>query len=334
MQRLNCLTVDAHLGVSVIDESVRGRDIALNRHGTSEGADGHTHERDLPVRIRPNYLRKFQNAGFCEVSGRRYSTDNWLPAAVIRAVESPSVENACSSPYLRVSTKAQAERGGEAEGFSIPAQREACLRKAEAIGVQVVAEFVDAGESARSAKRPELQNMLEAVAEHKISFVIVHKIDRLARNRADDIEINLKLKSAGSQLVSCSENIDETPSGQLVHGIMSSLAEFYSLNLAAEAKKGMLQKAKNGGSPGRAPFGYKNVIFRDDREREIRTVETDPERGTWVQWLYERYATGEWTTQMLAEELRALGVTRAATAKMDAKPIAVSQVASILMNRY
>jgi site-specific DNA recombinase len=56
--------------------------------------------------------------------------------------------------YLRVSTKDQAERGGELEGFSIPAQREACLRKAEAMGLQVVAEFIDAGESARSANVP------------------------------------------------------------------------------------------------------------------------------------------------------------------------------------
>ncbi|WP_260289265.1 recombinase family protein [Propionibacterium freudenreichii] len=32
--------------------------------------------------------------------------------------------------YLRVSTKEQAERGGRDEGFSIPAQREATMRKA------------------------------------------------------------------------------------------------------------------------------------------------------------------------------------------------------------
>jgi DNA invertase Pin-like site-specific DNA recombinase len=51
--------------------------------------------------------------------------------------------------YLRVSTKDQAERGGEAEGFSIPAQRDACYRKAEQLGATVAAEFVDAGESAR-----------------------------------------------------------------------------------------------------------------------------------------------------------------------------------------
>lgn len=46
--------------------------------------------------------------------------------------------------YLRVSTKEQAERGG-AEGFSIPAQREACQRKAQALGAVVTEEFVDRG---------------------------------------------------------------------------------------------------------------------------------------------------------------------------------------------
>ena len=82
--------------------------------------------------------------------------------------------------YLRVSTKEQAERGGEAEGFSIPAQRQACYRKAEALGATVVEEFVDRGESARSANRPQLQRMLRFVAEQRVSFAIVHKIDRLA----------------------------------------------------------------------------------------------------------------------------------------------------------
>ena len=56
--------------------------------------------------------------------------------------------------YLRVSTKEQAEKGGMDEGYSIPAQRDANLRKAEIIGARVVAEFVDAGESARTADRP------------------------------------------------------------------------------------------------------------------------------------------------------------------------------------
>ncbi|MFJ7738940.1 recombinase family protein, partial [Lysinibacillus sp. NPDC097287] len=133
--------------------------------------------------------------------------------------------------YLRVSTKDQAQRGGELEGFSIPAQREACRRKAESMGATVISEFVDAGESARSTDRPELQRMLLMLSSEAVDFVIVHKVDRLARNRVDDVEINVAIQKTGARLVSVTENIDETPSGMLMHGIMSSIAEFYSRNL-------------------------------------------------------------------------------------------------------
>ena len=95
--------------------------------------------------------------------------------------------------YLRVSTKEQAERGGETEGFSIPAQREACRRKAEALDAVVVDEFVDRGESAKTADRPELQRMLDVwQPSEDVEYVIVHKVDRLARNRADDVQIDLR----------------------------------------------------------------------------------------------------------------------------------------------
>jgi len=112
--------------------------------------------------------------------------------------------------YLRVSTADQATHGGREEGFSIPAQREANTRKATSLGAVIVEEFVDAGESGTSAKRPELQRMLAYVREHHVDFCIVHKLDRLARSRADDVAIHFALKQAGVTLVSTSENIDET----------------------------------------------------------------------------------------------------------------------------
>ena len=123
--------------------------------------------------------------------------------------------------YLRVSTRDQAYRGGESEGFSIPAQREANKRKAASLGAIVVKEFVDRGASAKTTNRPELQGMLDYVAENPVDYVIVHKVDRLARNRADDVEINQALDKAGVRLVSTTESIDQTPSGMLLHGIMS-----------------------------------------------------------------------------------------------------------------
>ena len=117
--------------------------------------------------------------------------------------------------------------------------------------------------------------MLEFITHNTVKYVIVHKVDRLARNRADDVVINLALKQAGAELVSVSENIDQTPSGLLLHGIMSSIAEFYSRNLADEVIKGSTQKAKNGGTPTRAPLGYRNV-----RRHGQRSMRSAPSRLT------------------------------------------------------
>src|SRR5579862_8994379 len=250
------------------------------------------------------------------------------------ATEATTSEQPRAVIYLRVSTKDQATRGGEAEGFSIPAQRDACLRKAASLGAILVEEFVDRGESARSARRPELQRMLAFVGEQPVEFVIVHKIDRLARSRVDDVEINLALQRAGAKLISCTENIDETPSGVLLHGIMSSIAEFYSRNLASEVNKGLIQKAKNGGTPFRPPLGYRPVrIFTEDG-REVRSVEIDPERAPLVRQAFEMYATGEWTMRTLIDELTPKGLVSRATPKRPSKEITVSSFHELLRNPY
>ncbi len=67
--------------------------------------------------------------------------------------------------YLRVSTKEQAQKGGEAEGYSIPAQRAACHQKAQTLEAYVAQEFVDPGASGRSGNRPGLQALLAYVKE-------------------------------------------------------------------------------------------------------------------------------------------------------------------------
>lgn len=239
--------------------------------------------------------------------------------------------------YLRVSTRGQAERGGGAdEGFSIPAQREANKKKALSMGAIIGKEFVDRGASAKSADRPELQKMLEYVKENadRVDYVIVHKVDRLARNRGDDIDIMRVLREYGVQLVSASESIDDTPAGMLLHGIMSSIAEFYSQNLATEVKKGMSEKAKNGGTISRAPLGYLNIRQVDDKGREERTVALDEERAPLIKVAFEEYATGNWTVEDLAEHLAACGLTSRATPRVPSSPITRTVLYNILVNPY
>ena len=236
--------------------------------------------------------------------------------------------------YLRVSTRDQAYRGGEAEGFSIPAQREANRHKAASLGAIIIKEFVDRGASAKTTNRPELQNMLDYVAENQVDFVIVHKVDRLARSREDDVEINRALGRAGVRLVSTTESIDETPSGMLLHGIMSSIAEFYSRNLANEVLKGMTQKARGGGTVSKAPLGYRNTRTTDNEGREVRTVTLDDERAPLLRQAFELYATGDWTLSSLAEHLTDLGLTTLATPRIASKPMDKHRLNKILANPY
>ena len=237
--------------------------------------------------------------------------------------------------YIRVSTREQAQRGGSEEGFSLPAQREANKRKAQSMGALVVKEFADRGESARSANRPELQKMLAYLKEDGgIDYVIVHKLDRLARNRADDVEINRAFEEAGVRLVSTSENIDQTPGGMLLHGIMSSIAEFYSRNLANEVIKGMGEKARNGGTLGKAPLGYVNVRARDEHGREVRTIALDEERAPLIRLAFTEYATGNWTVRQLADHLNTLGLSIPPTPRRPAKPITATRLHEILRHPY
>jgi site-specific DNA recombinase len=236
--------------------------------------------------------------------------------------------------YLRVSTKKQLGKDDDPDGYSLPAQRESCERKAEALDAEVVEVFIDRGESAKTADREEFQRMLRFVKEQgDIDYVILDKVDRFARNRRDDANTLFELHSVGTQLVSVKENIDETPAGQLLHAIMAGIAEFYSRNLASESTKGMTQKAKVGGTPGRAHVGYLNTRRRIDG-REIRVVTIDPDRASLVQWAFEAYATGEWTVRGLTEALDAKGLKALPHGRKLPGPLSASSVARMLCNRY
>lgn len=236
--------------------------------------------------------------------------------------------------YVRVSSIGQVQRAESAEGFSIEAQRLACQRRIVELEAEFAGEYVDSAESAKTAGRPQLQALLTRLrAQRDLDYVIVHKLDRLARNRADDVEIVAAIRAAGAQLISVSENIDETPTGSLLHGIMASVAEFYSNNLAAEAKKGLHQKARSGGPPGLAPIGYLNIRTVIDG-REVRTIEIDDERAPHVRWAFAAYASGGYTLDTLRDALAARGLITRRTATRAGKPLHRSRIAKMLANPY
>jgi DNA invertase Pin-like site-specific DNA recombinase len=223
--------------------------------------------------------------------------------------------------YARVSTDKQAD-------LSIPAQLEAMRAYAHQHHWLVAEEFVEPGASAKTTERPALQRLLARVRNTKLrtDIVLVHKIDRLARNVYDHATIKALLKQRSIQLASVVENVDDSVPGQLVENIMASIAQFYSANLSEEVKKGMRQKVTRGGWPHLPPCGYVSAKNPDGRGAHI---EVHPRKGPLVTRAFECYATGNYGLRMLALRLAAEGLV-----SKSGLPLPVSQLHRLLTNPF
>ena len=242
---------------------------------------------------------------------------------------------ATAAIYARVSSTGQLGRDGDedGDGYSIPAQVKACEREGEARGATVIKAYVERAESARSDDRPVLQQMMRELPALGVRYLIVHKVDRLARNRLDDATLYERLLGMNITLVSASENIDETPAGRLMHGMLATFAEYYSNNLATEIKKGLRQKHESGGTPFKPPAGYlsKRTLVAG---QDIRTVIVDEERAPFIHEAFDLYATGNWTTRALAAHLESRGLRSRPTPRVPSRPLGVTAIQKVLRNPY
>jgi site-specific DNA recombinase len=162
--------------------------------------------------------------------------------------------------YARVSSERQAEKD-----LSIPAQLKALKRYALERNWEVVAEYVDEAESARTANRPKSKEMV-ATARRKpkpFATILVWKLSRFARNREDSIVYKSLLRKHGVQVISINEPVDDSAAGKLLEGMIEVIDEFYSTNLSQDTIRGMKENVErgfyNGGYP---PFGYVKAKVR------------------------------------------------------------------------
>jgi site-specific DNA recombinase len=112
-----------------------------------------------------------------------------------------------------------------------------------------------------------------------------------------------------------------------VEGILASIAEFYSANLGQEIRKGMDQKAAQGGWPGRAPFGYRN-FRRDSPGRRGESVLKPDEQAPLVVWAFEHYATDSLSLEALTKALSEKGLRNGASGGTPVEAAAPSDATS------
>ncbi|MFQ6029709.1 MAG: recombinase family protein, partial [Dehalococcoidia bacterium] len=168
--------------------------------------------------------------------------------------------------YIRVSDSSQVE------GHSLDAQErlfhELCKSREWIPGRT----YREEGRSAKSdsvAKRPVFRQLLEDASRGLFDVVVVHTLDRWARNLKVLLESVATLNHHGIGLVSITENLDwSTAESRLVARTLGSFGEFFSDMLSTHVKKGIEERAREGLHLGGIPFGYESCRKKVHGERQ------------------------------------------------------------------
>lgn len=214
--------------------------------------------------------------------------------------------------YIRVSTARQGEHG-----VSLQEQRAAIERYAQRNAIQIVEWFEERLTAAKQG-RPLFSRMMKLLRSNAAEGVVIHKIDRSARNLRDWADL-ATLTDQGINIYFANESVDlHSRGGRLSADIQAVVAADYVRNLREETQKGITGRLRQGFYPFAAPLGY-----IDNGPGKVKTI--DPLRGPLIREAFRLYATGAYTLDTLAMELNRRGLRSNRN-----KPIIRRQLSSIL----
>lgn len=174
-----------------------------------------------------------------------------------------------AAAYIRVSTDNQLELSPDSQIKQI---REYAKRNGFFVPDEYI--FRDDGISGRTtAKRLEFKRMIgvSKIKPKPFEAILVWKFSRFARNREDSIVYKSMLRKHGIDVISISENVGDDKMSILIEALIEAMDEYYSINLAEEVKRGMLEKFNRGKVISAPPLGYivKDGVFTQDENADL-----------------------------------------------------------------
>ena len=215
--------------------------------------------------------------------------------------------------YARYSSDSQREE-------SIEGQLRECTEYAERNGITVLRSYIDRALSARTADRPEFQNMIKDSEQKLFDVVLIWKLDRFSRDRYDSAHYKRILKKNGVKVISVKENISDGPEGIILESMLEGYAEYYSAELSEKIHRGQKENALKGrNNGGGIPLGY---LLGNEQKLVL-----DPVTAPIVREIFQRYADGE-IVRTIVEDFNRRGLKT-----KNGKPFSPNSFNRILKNR-
>lgn len=197
--------------------------------------------------------------------------------------------------YVRVSTQRQG-----ALGTSLAEQQAAIDRYAQRFNLYIVKQYEER-ETAAKMGRPVFLDMLKALRRGAARGIIIHKIDRSARNLKDWADLG-SLIDSGLEVHFANESLDlNSRGGRLSADIQAVVAADYIRNLREETKKGIYGRLRQGLFPFPARVGYLDTGQGNPKK-------LDPAQAPLVKQAFELYASGTIGLNALVEKMFELGL--------------------------
>jgi len=218
--------------------------------------------------------------------------------------------------YIRVSTTKQGE-----QGVSLDQQRAAIETYAVGHGFELVRWFEEQETAARRG-RPVFGEMLKLLKAGRAAGVVIHKIDRSARNLRDWADLG-ELIDQGIAVHFANEALDlNSRGGRLAADIQAIISADFIRNLREETKKGFYGRLKQGLLPRPAPLGY-----LDCGKGKPKAV--DPEKADYIRTAFQLYGSGRYNLKTLADKMYELGLR-----SRRGQRVSVNGMSTILNNRF
>ena len=182
---------------------------------------------------------------------------------------------------------------------SIEGQRRDCEAYAKLHGMTIQHEYIDRHISGKTDDRASFQQMIRDSDKGAFDMVICWKTDRFARNRYDSAVYKKRLRDNGVEIIYAAESNIAGAEGIIIEGLMESLAEYYSAELAEKMRRGMRESALKCQAINRCrPLGFTT----DAGKKFIIDERTAPA----VRFIFEHYAAGE-SAAYIVEQLNEKG---------------------------
>lgn len=167
--------------------------------------------------------------------------------------------------YIRVSTEEQSR-----EGVSLEMQISKIEKYCELHDLELVEIFEDAGISGKTIRsRPGLRSILKMANKKEISAIVIYKLDRLARNTVECLEMAERFDKLHVALHSITEKLDtQSAIGKFFFTLMASLAEMERNLISERTKAGMAELKRQGYALSRfPPYGFRVEMTPSGRRK-------------------------------------------------------------------